>query len=526
MIKKKFEINSIIKILALVFFLVFLVIPLGKLFLYLGDEGIAEIGAKYLLKALTNTLVVGIVSSLLAVAIGFCLAFLLSRSQTRIRSLFSLIFVIPMLVPTIAHGSGLIILFGNNAIFRRFLGLGANIYGFWGCVAGFILCTFPLAFIMFRNVLRYEDKRQYEVADVLGVGKLRQFWGITLPYIFKSFTSVFCAIFALVISDYGVPLMVGGHYKTLALLMYNDVIGLAKGSGSVISVLLLAIAFVVFIAELKNQSNTEAFKPKHQSDKYSENRAFIFFSKLILTVAALFILLYIGVFSIAAFTERYPYNLGFTLVNFTRTLGNSGIRYLKNSLLGALGAAAFGTILAYIFAYYTGRTVPKTGSVHILAVCPAAIPGIVLGLGYVLVFKGSFIYGTMLILILINIVHFFAPGYLLAYNALLKINKNVEAVAEIFGINKFKALVDIILPTTYTTALDMFSYFFVSSMITISAVSFIANTRIKPLSLMIPQYENQQQTGNVAVVVLVILAVNLGQKSIIWLIKKRTEVFT
>jgi len=132
----------------------------------------------------------------------------------------------------------------------------------------------------------------------------------------------------------------------------------------------------------------------------------------------------------------------------------------------------------------------------------------------------------MLILILINIVHFFAPGYLLAYNALLKINKNVEAVAEIFGINKFKALVDIILPTTYTTALDMFSYFFVSSMITISAVSFIANTRIKPLSLMIPQYENQQQTGNVAVVVLVILAVNLGQKSIIWLIKKRTEVFT
>jgi iron(III) transport system permease protein len=211
----------------------------------------------------------------------------------------------------------------------------------------------------------------------------------------------------------------------------------------------------------------------------------------------------------------------FTLINFTRTLSGSGLSYLKNSLLGALGAAVFGTITAYVFAYYSARAASKTSAVHLLSICTAAIPGIVLGLGYVLAFKGSMIYGTMIILILINIVHFFAPVYLLAYNALLKISRDVESVAEVFGIGKFKAFVDIILPNTFTTAVEMFSYFFVYSMITISAVSFIANIRIKPLALMIPQYENQQQSGNVAVVALVILAVNLLLKFIVWIDKNK-----
>ena len=518
---KFLNINSALKILILGFFIFFLILPLVKMFLFFGGEGIAEIGSEYVRRAFYNTLAVGIVSSLLSVGIGFFLAYLLLQTQTSIRPVFSAIFIIPMLVPTVAHGSGLILLFGNNAVLSRILGLQTHIYGWGGCVAGFILCTYPTAFIMFCNVLRYEDTRPYEIADVLGVSKLRQFSGITLPYVFKSFTSIFCAIFALIITDYGVPLMVGGQYKTLALLMYNDVVGLSKSNGGAISVLLLAVALIAFVIELRNKTIPQSLSAKYKPYQHIKNRTFSWISKIILSFTAIFILFYIGIFSVTAFTARYPYNMEFTLINFTRTLSGSGLSYLKNSLLGALGAAVFGTITAYVFAYYSARAASKTSAVHLLSICTAAIPGIVLGLGYVLAFKGSMIYGTMIILILINIVHFFAPVYLLAYNALLKISRDVESVAEVFGIGKFKAFVDIILPNTFTTAVEMFSYFFVYSMITISAVSFIANIRIKPLALMIPQYENQQQSGNVAVVALVILAVNLLLKFIVWLAKNK-----
>lgn len=518
---KKLDINKMILVLILTFFIIFLLVPLLKLFLHFRSEGIEEVFTEYIREALLNTLHVGIFSSFISTGIGFLFAYILINIKTRIKPIFSMILLVPMLVPTVAHGSGLILLFGNNGIITRFFNLRTSIYGFWGCVLGFILCTFPTAFIMFSNILKYEDHRQYEAADLLGINKLRQFSGITLPYISKSYTSIFCAIFALIITDYGIPLMIGGQYKTLALLMYNDVIGLSRSTGSSISILLLVITFIAFVIELKNRTRAVTHNTKYESCRYIDNRLFLWISKALLAAVTGFILLYIGMFLIAAFSERYPYDMEITFGNFIKTFNDSGLRYLRNSVVGALGTASFGTVLAYIFAYYSTRSKRKTVVIHILSICTAAIPGVVLGLGYVLAFKGSIIYGTLFILILINIVHFFAQVYLLAYNALLKINQNIETVAEVFGINKFKSFIDIILPVTYSTVVDMFSYFFVYSMLTISAVTFISNINIKPLSLMIPQYENQQQTGNVAVIVLAILFINILEILLTEMLKRR-----
>ena len=520
-----FNINNFIKILIVFFFLFFFIIPLVKLFMHFGNEGFDAIRAENIRKALFNTIFVGVISAFLSVTIGLSLAYILLNVRTKMKTLFSIIFMLPMLVPTLTHGSGLILLFGNNGIVNRFFGLKTQIYGFWGCVFGFVLYTFPTAFIMFLNILKYEDKRQYEVADVLGVSKLRQLGGITLPYVFKSFTSILSAIFALIITDYGIPLMVGGQFKTLALMMYSDVIGLSKSTGSSISILLLVIAFSALVIELKNQTKPEAFNAKYNLNRYIENKTVKWLSRFFLTIISMFIILYIGIFLIAAFSKAYPYDLSFSLDNFTKVLNGSGIKYLKNSVGSSLGIALIGTCLAYTFAYFTTRSNKKNIIIHVLSICPAAIPGIVLGLSYVLNFKGSFIYGTILIIIIINIVHFFSPVYLLAYNALIKINKNIEDVAQVFGISKLKAFKDIIFPTTFITILDMFSYFFIYSMITISAVSFLSNVNIKPISLMIIQYDNTQHLGNVAVVALVILAINIFQKAIIGLVKKYSKIY-
>ena len=150
-----------------------------------------------------------------------------------------------------------------------------------------------------------------------------------------------------------------------------------------------------------------------------------------------------------------------------------------------------------------------------------AIPGIVLGLGYMIAFKNSFIYNTFIILILVNIVHFFASPYLMAYNALLKVNQNYEVVAKTCNINLFLVIKDVIIPCTKKTIREMVSYFFVNSMITISAVSFLFNTKNMPLSLLINNYEGSMMLGEAAIISLIILIINIIVKGIVYLLNRR-----
>ena len=163
-------------------------------------------------------------------------------------------------------------------------------------------------------------------------------------------------------------------------------------------------------------------------------------------------------------------------------------------------------------------------SLHLGSITTLAVPGIVLGLSYVLCFKGSFFYGTLAILVLVNTIHFFASPYLMAYNAMHKLNANLEAVAQTVGIPIWRLVKDVFLPQTRDTILEMFSYFFVNSMITISAVSFLSTVKTMPVSMMIPQFEGQMLLECSAYVSLLILAVNLVMKGIVHGLKKRRGI--
>ena len=130
-------------------------------------------------------------------------------------------------------------------------------------------------------------------------------------------------------------------------------------------------------------------------------------------------------FIFLTFVERYPSDLSFSLKNIVETLKMSGWIYLLNSLLIAVSVSTLGTVLAYISGYLTARTSSRiTKFVHLIAITSLAIPGLVLGLSYVMTFKNSAIYGTIFILILVNLVHFFASPYLMIYNTFGKINES------------------------------------------------------------------------------------------------------
>jgi iron(III) transport system permease protein len=183
-----------------------------------------------------------------------------------------------------------------------------------------------------------------------------------------------------------------------------------------------------------------------------------------------------------------------------------------------------GTILSYLIAYFTARTPGKTSkALHLISITSLAIPGLVLGLSYVLFFKASLLYGTFAILILVNIIHFLASPYLMAYNSLCKLNGNLEDVGLTLGVSRFFIIKDCLVPQTRLTIFEMFSYFFVNSMMTISAVSFLATVRNKPISLMITQFEAQFFLEGAAFVSLAILSCNFIVKCLIYILRKKTN---
>ncbi len=238
-------------------------------------------------------------------------------------------------------------------------------------------------------------------------------------------------------------------------------------------------------------------------------------------LASVAIVLPLASFALVSFVRKYPVDLSFTLDNIGRSLNLNVGDYWLNSIFVALSVAVLGTVLAYFAGYITARMGGKFARVlHLVCITTLAIPGIVLGLSYVGFFKDTFIYGTFALLILVNLIHFFASPYLMAYNSLGKVNANLEAVGATLGIGRMSMIKDVLIPQTVDTVLEMFAYFFVNCMVTISAVAFLATTLDMPLALLITDLDTQRLTECAAFVSLVILVTNIVVKSLLAGVKK------
>ena len=473
------------------------------------------------INAAKNSMRVATVATIISVALAFGAAWSVARTGIRFKGILMVLMSVPMLVPSISHGMGLVILFGSNGVLTNLLGLNGSIYGFWGIVAGSVLYSFPVAFLMLLDVLKYEDSSPYEAATVLGIPKLRQLVSISYPYLRKPLISIVFVTFTMIITDYGVPLMIGGRYTTLPVLMYQEVIGLLDfGKGSVIGAFLLIPAFASFSIDLltKDWGNV-AFG--HRSFELKKSRIRDTISLLWCGVIVLLVCSVVGSFVLITFVRRYPVDMSFTLRNIGRTFQMGGGRYLLNSIRISFLVSTIGVVAAFVAAYLTMR-MPSTlsGVLHLISLSALAIPGIVLGLSYVVTFKGTVIYGKLGILVLANLVHFFSSPYLMMYNALGKINQNLEAVGATLGVSRIRIILDVILPQSRATLLEMGSYLFVNSMMTISAVSFLSTTATKPISLMINQFEAQMMLESAAFASLLILTTNVIIKLSVYAFKR------
>ena len=511
-----------VKIAVLLILLILVILPIIRMFSGIRASDFETVFASPLFgDALKNSIVLTLIATVISVIVAYLLALCTVRTAIPGKRFFSILLTVPMLIPSISHGIGLTTLFGNNGILTRLFGT-PSIYGPVGIVAGSVMYAFPVAYIMLADVLKYEDLSVYEAADVLGISKARQFLNISLPYLKKPLIATVFSTFSLIVTDYGVPVLIGGKTYTVSSLMFTEVAAASGGSfgkSIVYALFLLIPAIVAFITDLINKDKgTSAFVKRAETKKTPliTNAVAFVFCCLVSCIVALPIIS----FAIQAFVVSYPRDMSFTLDQISYMIDQRGLEYLTNSLVIALITALVGTALSYLTAYLTARMRSSVSRlIHLMVLTFMAIPGLVLGLSYAMTFKETVVYGTIVIIIMVNIAHFMSSPYLMMYNSFGKMNENLESVGQTLGISRARMLKDVFIPQSFSTISEMFAYLFVNCMMTISAVSFLSTSTTRPISLMISQFKDSVGGMELAAVVsLMILITNILLKGLLSLV--------
>lgn len=508
-----FSKHEYLRCIALIFIFLFALMPLFTLMFNIkGNDFSYVFKDNNFWKSVGNSFLYTLISSLITSLLALICAYFLNNSSIKHKNILVIFLTLGMLVPTLSIGLGIRVLFGTNGFLDKIFNINIESIGFLGLILGSVISSFPTTFLILYDAFKYEDKGIYDSANIMSISRFSTFFKLTLPYIKVSLISAFFASFTWIFSDYGIPMEVAGKVRTLPMYLYNQInTSFQYGRGSIAGLFLLIPAIVSFIFDLifKDDSTIEVhnnlIKPSKIFDKITI---------LLVIVVSLFLFIPQLSFISLTFIKSYPNDMSFSLNTikkmFSDTFGLGIGNYVLNSLLIATFTALLGLIFSYFLAYLSVRKEGKIAKiVNLFAISTIAIPGLVLGIGYMQMFKNTkgFFYGTIAILVVVNIFHFLGSPYLLAKNSLSKINKDYETIGQTLGINKFKILLKVLIPNTSITLIEMFSYFFLNSMITISAVSFLCTYDNQPLAILINSYEkssNYEMQGAISVLILTI----------------------
>lgn len=458
-----------------------------------------------LFSSIQNSVFIALVSTIVTVGAAFGFAYALNRSMMRFKGFFKLVAMMPILVPSLLPGIALIYLFGNQGMFKSVL-MEHSIYGPIGIIIGSVFFTFPHAMLIISTALSIADQRQYEAAESLRASKWRTFWTVTLPGARYGLISAAFVTFTLVITDFGLPKVIGGQYNVLAIDIYKQVIGQQNFEmGAVVSVILLIPAVLAFIVDRQVQKKqVSLLSARSVPYQPKANMKFDMLCFFWCGAMAIFIIGLILVCQYAALVKFWPYDLSLSLNNydFNRTDGGGWAAYY-NSIKLALMTAVFGTVIVFTGAYMVEKIdgfKAGRGMFQFLAMLPMAVPGMVLGLAYIFFFNNPSnplhaIYGTMTILVISTVTHFYTVGHLTALTALKQIDGEFEPVASSLRQPFYRLFARVTVPVCLPAILDISIYLFVNAMTTVSAVVFLYSTHTALASVAVL---NMDDAGDIA----------------------------
>jgi iron(III) transport system permease protein len=530
----------------------FLAAPLAKILLQSLEDAegrfvglanfIAYAQTPALLESLWNSLWVSALVTVVTIPLAFAFAYALTRSCMRFKSAFRTLTLVPLLAPSLLSAISLIYWFGNQGVLKvPMQALGINeIYGAPGIVLAEIFSVFPHALMILITALTLADARLYEAADAMGTGAARKFWTITLPGAKYGLISAALVTFTLVITDFGIPKVIGGNFNVLATDVFKLVIGQQDFQrGAVVALLLLAPAVLTFgVDHWVSRKQTAMLTARAVPYAARPAPAYDALMTAYCGAVALLILAMVGMALFASFASFWPYNLKPSLRHYVMGLVDAEVGdAFINSLLVAAGTASVGTALVFVGAYMLEKTKGMDGlrsAVRLLAMLPMAVPGLVLGLGYIFFFNApgnplNGLYHTITLLTACTIVHFYTTGHLTAITALKSLDAEFEAVSASLKVPFYKTFWRVTLPICTPALVDIARYFFINAMTTISAVVFLYSPDTKVASIAILNLDEAGEIGAAAAMAMLIAAANTVATLLFlgagWWIDRRTQAW-
>lgn len=528
--------------------LVFLTVPLAMILVrsvegrageFVGLANFMQyVQSPSLAQSTRNTLTFAALTTLTTVPLAFLFAYAIQRSCIPAKGVWRNLAMIPILAPSLLAAISFIYLFGNQGAFKFMLGwVGlTSIYGMPGMVMAMTFASFPHAVMILMAALALSDARLYEAADSMGTSDRRKFMTITLPGAKYGLISASMVVFTMAVSEFGVPKVIGGNTSVLAVDIYKQVIGQQNFSmGAVVALALLIPAVVAFVIDHLVQRKQQALLtarsvPYQPRPARLRDRLLLVF---VIVIAAL-LLLVVGMAALGSLIRVWPYNMSLTLNHYIYGFEEYGIEHAyRNSLVMATWCAVLGATLTFAGAYWLEKTRGADllrPAIRLQALLPMAVPGLVLGIGYILFFNLptnplNFLYGTMAILVISTLVHFYSSSHLTAVTALKQIDGEFEAVSASLKVPFYKTFWRVTVPVCLPSILDIGRYYFVNAMTTISAVVFLYSPQTTLAAISILHLDEAGALGSAAAMATLIVLTSAVVTAILftlegWLLRR------
>lgn len=523
-----------------IFLFIFSMFPLMKIviriFFKAGDFdpsiAIHTFKNKYFWEAFGNSLVLGLSSAALSTLIGFIFAFGVVRSDMKGKPFFNLIATLPIIAPPFVMSLAMILLFGRSGLITKgLLGIkNANVYGLRGLLVVQTLAFFPLAFLNIKGVLEGINRSVEDAGESLGASKWHVFRTVTLPLCIPTLFSSFLLVFIKSISDFGNPQVLGGDFETLSSMAYLSINGMYDTrTGSLISISILLPSVTAFLIERywisKKSFITVTGKPQNATDR-PKNKTVDRLSFVFCSLFSVIVLVFYGTVILVSLVKTWGVDMSLSFNNFSFAFSR-GSRYIRDSFFLGLVTTPLTAIVGMVISYLVVRK-KFFGKRYIefASMLTFAVPGIVLGIGYIISFntRPFLLTGTATIIIIALMFRNMSIGIEAGTNCLRQIDPSIEEASTNQGAGPIYTFWHVTLPlirsAIYTTMVNAF----VRSMTSISAVIFLVSVHWNLLTVMIMGEVESSRFGVAAAYCVILMGIVLVAFAILKILINRIGV--
>ena len=465
-------------------------------------------------RAITNTLKVGFAVGILSALAGLLFAYVEVYVKLRTRfmtGLFRVVSMLPVVSPPFVLSLSMIMMFIVQT-----------------------MTFFPVCYMMLKGLLKNIDPSLEEAARDMGASRWKVFTSVTLPLILPGLGNAFLVSFIESIADFANPMIIGGSYDTLATTIYLQITGAYDKQGAAaMAVILLSITLLMFVVQKfvleAKSTSTLSGKATRARMLITDNSVRIPLSILCAAVALFVVAMYLCV-PYGSFVRSWGSNYELTTKWFTQVFTKyHGLQAFSDSFMLSLIAAPITALLSMIISYLVvKRRFRFRGFIEAVSMLAMAVPGTVLGVGYIRGFSSGImhtgvlqgLYGTGIILIIVFVVRSLPTGTRSGISALRQIDKSIEESAYDMGADSFRVFMTVTLPLIKDSFLSGLVTAFVRSITAISAVILLVTPQFLLITVQINEFAGKGSYGMACAFATILIVITYGSVLLMnWAIK-------